>query len=327
MLSNKPRVSIGMPVYNGENFLKPALDSILAQTFEDFELIISDNASTDRTQEICQIYAAKDRRIRYYRNDGNLGASKNYNRVFELSLGGYFKWAAHDDVLAPEYLERCVEVLDQDPSIVLADSSTGKIDENGVLVGSYDYEMRVDSPKPHERLHDLICVPHFCTSAFALMRTSGLKTTPLVASYVSSDRNMLVALSLIGRFYIVPQQLFFRRDHAQTSIRSYGLQDRLGWFDPKKAGRLNLPTWRAGIEYFKSITRAPLNWSDRLLCYAQLGLWLKQKWIGLLKEIAIATQRFLVESKLGRKVLTGVKPILLKSRIGSQLVTSLHQHW
>ena len=102
--ADRPRVSIGLPVYNGENFLEFALDSILGQTFQDFELIISDNASTDATESICRRYAAKDSRIRYYRNPNNQGAAQNYNRVFALARGEYFKWAAHDDVCKPNYL-------------------------------------------------------------------------------------------------------------------------------------------------------------------------------------------------------------------------------
>ena len=126
-----PRVSIGLPVYNGEKFIREAIDSIFSQTFEDFELIISDNGSTDRTQQICQAYAAQDLRIRYYRNKKNIGAARNYNLVFELASGEYFKWAAHDDLCAPEYLERCVEILDRDPDVVLCYPKTSIIDEHG----------------------------------------------------------------------------------------------------------------------------------------------------------------------------------------------------
>src|SRR3989337_590294 len=127
MVANMPTVSIGLPVFNGEKYLRQALDSILAQTYQDFELIISDNASTDKTQQICREYVKKDSRIRYYRNKRNLGATRNHNRVFELSCGEYFKWASHDDLLAPEFLSRCVSVLDQDHSIVLCHSKTGRI--------------------------------------------------------------------------------------------------------------------------------------------------------------------------------------------------------
>ena len=98
-MSKPPRISIGMPVYNGEQFLAGALDSVLTQDFEDFELIISDNASEDGTQKICLDYAARDRRIRYYRNEMNIGGSRNHSRVFELSAAEYFKWAHYDDWL------------------------------------------------------------------------------------------------------------------------------------------------------------------------------------------------------------------------------------
>ena len=109
MTQNKPRVSIGLPIYNGENLVIETLDSFLSQTFSDFEVIISDNGSIDRTQQICEDYAAKDGRIKYYRNLKNLGVAPNLNRVFELSSGEYFKWADHDDLLAPDFLLRCVE--------------------------------------------------------------------------------------------------------------------------------------------------------------------------------------------------------------------------
>src|ERR1700737_2789384 len=96
-LMHVPRVSIGLPVYNGERYLRFAIDSLLEQDYINFELIISDNASTDATQAICQEFADKDPRVRYYRNQTNLGASGNYDRVFELARGDLFKWAAHDD--------------------------------------------------------------------------------------------------------------------------------------------------------------------------------------------------------------------------------------
>ena len=108
-MKNAPKVSIGIAVFNGENFLESALRSILAQTFEDFELIISDNASTDRTADICEQYASQDGRVLYLRQPANLGAQPNYNLLVGQARGRYFKWAAHDDMLAPTFLERCVE--------------------------------------------------------------------------------------------------------------------------------------------------------------------------------------------------------------------------
>src|SRR5919109_5579420 len=155
MNEGRARVSIGMPVYNGVRFLKEAIESILAQTFEDFELIISDNASIDQTEQICREYAAKDKRIRYYRNEKNLGAARNYNRVFELSTGEYFKWQAHDDLCDPQFLEKGVAVLARDPSIVLCYSKFLRIDEHGNPLTMETSKVR-GGAKPHERFRSVI---------------------------------------------------------------------------------------------------------------------------------------------------------------------------
>jgi glycosyltransferase involved in cell wall biosynthesis len=117
MEKSNPKVSIGLPVYNGENFIREAIDSILGQIFCDFELIISDNASSDGTEEICRSYAGRDQRVRYYRNEENIGSSGNYTRVFLLAKGKYFKWTAHDDICKPDFIEKCIEVLDKDDSL------------------------------------------------------------------------------------------------------------------------------------------------------------------------------------------------------------------
>ncbi len=104
-LPRTPAVSIGMPVYNGAGFIRDALDSLLAQTFTDFELIISDNASTDDTQAICAAYAARDPRIRYIRQPRNQGGVPNFLYVLQQARGDYFMWAAHDDIWAPDWLD------------------------------------------------------------------------------------------------------------------------------------------------------------------------------------------------------------------------------
>jgi glycosyltransferase involved in cell wall biosynthesis len=279
--NNRPRVSIGLPVFNGENYLEKAIQSILNQTYTDFELIISDNASTDKTQQICETYSVQDRRIRYFRNEKNLGAAKNYNRVFELSSGEYFKWAAHDDVLHPEFIEQSVTILDQNPSVVLCQAKTGRINEYDVLVGIYEeYQyLRIASPKPHERFFDLIRLDHSCNIVFGLMRVDALQKTSLIGSYPGSDRPLLAQLGLIGGFHEIPEILFYRRDHAQTTWRVWGEKSEVvAWYDTTKAGRIIFPYWRLCFEYFKSISRIPLNWSNRLLCYVQFARLFKQKW-------------------------------------------------
>jgi glycosyltransferase involved in cell wall biosynthesis len=250
-----------MPIYNGENYVREALDSILAQTFRDFELIISDNASTDATKEICRSYAAKDPRIRYCRAEKNLGGAYNHNRVFELSTGRYFKWAAHDDVCAPEFLERCVEILDREPSVVLCYPRTIILDQVNDRIIKYDDGFHFISPKPHQRYkryHERVRYGHESHPVFG----------------VNSDRVLLGELVLHGRFYEVPEFLFFKRNHADTSVNLYlSYRSRVAWFDPAKKGKLQLTRWRMLFEYLRAINRANIAWREKLLCDVQMGKW------------------------------------------------------
>lgn len=287
-----PRLSIGLPVYNGENFLRCALDSILGQTFSDFELIIADNASTDATPEICCEYAARDRRIRYSRNPENLGATRNYNLVFELASAPYFKWAAHDDVLAPTFLEECVAVLDADPTVILCHSKAARIDEQGEYIGAYGSKMNFDQATPHERYHDLIFVHHPCTAVFGVVRREAMLKTGLIGNYVGSDRTLLAELGLLGRIYEIPEHLFYRRDHNGASI-ALNKYERLKWFDPKKARQFHLPTWKMGLEYFKLVNRVPLPLNERLTCYRYTAFWFRRERKHLLTDLKVAAQHIL----------------------------------
>src|SRR6267154_5510945 len=144
-MQSTPLLSIGLFVYNGERFLEEVLQSILSQTFTDFELIISDNASTDRTGEIAEAYAKRDDRIRYYRSEKNMGAGWNIRRVYELASGKYFKQAAVDDLLEPDFLRRCVEILESDPDCVVAYAGTKEVDENGTFINNYVMPMKANS--------------------------------------------------------------------------------------------------------------------------------------------------------------------------------------
>jgi glycosyltransferase involved in cell wall biosynthesis len=108
------KITIGMPVYNGAQYLSAAIESILAQSYGDFDLLISDNASTDGTEEICRTYGKNDQRFRYIRQPQNVGAAANHNLLVSMTDSLYFKWAAHDDLLAPGFLATCVDVLDRD---------------------------------------------------------------------------------------------------------------------------------------------------------------------------------------------------------------------
>jgi glycosyltransferase involved in cell wall biosynthesis len=275
-------------VYNGERYLAQTLESLLSQTYTDFELIISDNASTDSTEAICRTYAARDDRIRYLRNRNNLGAAANYNRVFELSSAEYFKWAAADDLCAPQFLGRCVEVLAQDASVVLCYTRTKAIDQDGNELDNYAPKPNASSPRPQDRFYEFVCVPHPCVAVFGVIRASALKRTQLIGSYASADRALLGELSLLGRFYEIPEYLFFYRNHPQQSWRAYATRQAVqAWYDPGRARKITLPHWRLLHEHLRSIGRAPLNWRERAWCYLHMGYWVRRRWRRLARNLIL----------------------------------------
>lgn len=263
--NNKPRVSIGMPVYNGENFLKQAIDSLLSQTFEDFELIVSDNASTDRTEEICRKYATRDRRIRYYRNQKNLGAASNFNCVFELSRGEYFKWAAHDDICAPSFIAECVEVLDRDESVVLCYPKTKLINEDGDLIGvSYKPLRRINASEPQQRFQDILFHAVWCFEVFGLMRTDVLRKTSLIEKYYGSDKVLLAQLSLLGRFQEIEKDLFFRRCSPEQSTNMI-VRNKAVWINPQYSKLIPFQL-KALAAYMSAPWKTTLTNLQRLAC-------------------------------------------------------------
>jgi len=284
-MSRSAKVSIGMPVYNGKQFLEHAIESILQQTYTDLELVISDNASTDSTEEICRRYASGDPRVRYYRLPKNLGAVLNYERVYMLCNSPYFKWAAHDDAIEPQFIEACVNALDSDPSAVLAYTKARFIDAQGQHLRDYPVKLATDSPRASKRFGAIACAPHRYTSnleIFGLFRKSAGDRIPQQGGYAASDRVFLARLALLGRFVEVPQVLFLSRDHANQSIKTlpehlrrkrsllsrvigHGQLPPAEWFDPKYIGKITFPEWRLAWEYLTSVQYGDVGISERLL--------------------------------------------------------------
>jgi glycosyltransferase involved in cell wall biosynthesis len=269
----KPKVSIGMPVYNAQRYLREAIDSALAQTMTELELVISDNASTDATADICREYAARDPRIKYHRNDTNLGVVANFNRAFELSSGQYFKWAAYDDLHAPTYLERCLPVLERRPDLAVCHSRTRSIDESGRDCGEFPATHRLDADHAPERFRRIIWTDAF-PPIWGLMRSEMVRRTKLHEPYMGSDRNFMAELLLLGSVAYVPEDLFFLREHAgsyTSSVKDY--YQRLSWYAP---GR-RIPSWMqvpvTAQGYFGAICRAPLCWSGKVACARHVGEW------------------------------------------------------
>lgn len=324
----KPLVSIGLPVYNGSNYIDLALQTILNQSLIDFELIITDNASTDDTETICRGYAARDPRIRYYRNEKNLGAGGNFNRCFELATGKYFKWAAHDDTLAPTYLERCVALLEANPDAVLCQSLVRLIDANGNSVGIYDSELKgADSASPSERFAALVISTHWCTETFGLIRTEALAQTRLIAPYFASDRALCAELALLGRCLQVPEPLFMNRDHPDRCVRA-AYPDRRTvryWYLPG-AGKPRLvdlcPMWSLYAEYWRMVARHVPDRGERLRCYGHLVRWLTVYWNAvrlLLEPVSALDPRVLAVATQIKHRVFGAAPVALVSDSGRRL--------
>jgi glycosyltransferase involved in cell wall biosynthesis len=265
-----PKVSIGLPVYNGEKYLEGCLDCLTGQTLRDIEIIISDNASTDRTQAICKAYAARDPRIRYHRQAMNIGAGPNYNEVLRLARAGYFKWAPYDDLISPEYVERCAAALDARPGDILAYGSTVVIDAGGKETERYADPIRIVQPAPSARLREYLAKVKLTTAIYGVIRIGTLRATGGLGLFVSSDLVLLGELALRGTFAELPDTYFYRRMHDGNYASEGTWSKRAAWFDPKNAGKLILPSWTHLLQYRASIRRTPMGFAERLRAYGVL---------------------------------------------------------
>lgn len=275
-----PYVSIGLPVYNGAKYIGETIETILSQSYDNFELIISDNASSDGTSKICGSYAEKDKRIRYYRNKVNLGAAYNYNNVFKLSKGKYFKWAAHDDLLSNNYIEKCIEIMENNPSTTICHPKTTIIDAVGNNIGNYNDLLDFRSKAPHIRLRNYLFRPAAMWNAiFGLIRSSELNKTPLIGSYLASDQVLLGELILLGKVYQIQDRLFLRREHNQRACLAHPTRRGIAiWFDPQNKTKVVLPgKWRIFYEYLKVIKRIDLEPNIKAKCYMIVLKWASEK--------------------------------------------------
>lgn len=306
MSTSLPRVSIGLPVYNGSRYLRASVDSILAQTFTDFELVISDNGSTDDTEAICRAYAAQDPRIRYVRAEQNAGGAWNFRRVVQLSSAPYFKWHSHDDLCAPELIERCVEVLDSMPEVILCYGRTMIVDEDGQPIMPYEDLLDVSEDTPYRRYKhytERFRTGAACNVHYGLIRKQVLDQTPLIGAYSSSDLVLIGELALRGRFHELPERLFLRRDHPDTTIRLFPTeQERLAWFEPVRRNKVRFPILKLAKEHLASIQRVPMTRFDRLCCHLLVIRYLSWHLPVLLSVMRDEVRRRLNRSQHARKV-------------------------
>lgn len=285
--AGQPRLTIGMPVFNGERFLGRALDSLLAQDFRDFVLLVSDNASTDATADVLAAYASRDERVRLMRQPRNLGASPNWNVVAERATTELFTWAACDDEYEPTFLSRCIALLDADPELVLAYTGTVDIDEDGRRLQEWDEFFRLDDADPAVRFRELVSRDHMCFQLFGVVRTAVLQDTALLGAFPDADRVTLAELALRGRLGAVPEPLFLHREHEGRSVNVHrASRDRLAWFDTSNVRSRAFPAWRLGREFAAAATRAPLTSAERARVLLQMTAWLGHSRTRLVRNLA-----------------------------------------
>ncbi len=238
---DEPAVSIGLPVFNGERFLARAIDSVLAQTYGDWELLISDNGSSDETLAIAQRYAKRDPRIRVRAFGDNMGAVANFETVFRETTGRYFMWLAHDDWIDSRYVERCVGVLDTRPDFVMAFAGMNVVDDTGEPFRHRTEEFDGAASKSAvTRFHTVLWDLKDPTSpVFGVARRSALEQTGLIRNSNEPDRILVAELSVLGRIHQDPDLLFFHYGPPGHPNR-----DEWWWLDPRNRGRVRMATFR-----------------------------------------------------------------------------------
>jgi glycosyltransferase involved in cell wall biosynthesis len=283
------KVSVGLPVYNGAKYVTQALDSLLNQDFDGFDVILCDNASTDETGEICRAYASRDRRIRYYRNETNIGAAPNFRRVFELAQGEFFKWFTHDDICLPAFLSRCYATLKAaPPDVALVYPLCEFIGDFGEPLPSlYCDRIASQSDRPYRRLARVVGRVSMGGPFWGVMRPSYLRRADLGGSVSYWDDLLLAELSLLGKIQEIPEVLFQVRCHSGNAVAVASQEQGTAvvenpskanrktrralnaWMNPGSANRtIWLPIEEERCwEYLKRVHHVPLPAIEKAICY------------------------------------------------------------
>jgi len=294
-----PRVSIGVPVYNGERFIRQSVESLLAQTYGDFELVITDNASKDGTEEVCRELVKKDKRVRYVRNDKNLGGPGNFRRVFALCSGEFHKWSTADDFWEPTVIEKCVAVLDREPDVVLCYPKSNIVDASGGLIELYEDSLHLQEDSPRARFIRVVEETRLCHAHLGVIRRAAMKRTSLIGGELASDIRFLAELSLYGKFFVLPEYLFSRRFHETASSWERGPrgiegEEKENWdlqrayYDPERMTRsgISMNYWRRYGNFLWAVTHAPISLREKAGIYRYIGRKMKQQRGLLKKELA-----------------------------------------
>jgi len=261
---SNPRVSIGLPLFNGEKWIRPTIESVLAQDYRDLELVISDNASTDASAEICREYRQDDARIKYFRNEHNVGVSNNFNLAFERARGEFFKWTSCSDLIDRSFVSRCLPVLESQSDVALVFPRTrlfrAELDDGQDYVERFD----LDDHDPVVRFARYTLQAGLNNIMHGLIRSSMLRKTQMYRKFIGADYNMIADLILRGRAVHLPDVLHFRRMDDETFSARYSAIELKRLYEPSRPGKMSFQIWRRAINYVPVALHAPLPWRIRL---------------------------------------------------------------
>lgn len=280
------KISIAMPAYNCEKFIAQSLDSLLGQTCGDFELVISDNASTDGTEEVCRRYVTLDKRVRYIRRTENIGGPGNFRYVFAQCTGQYHKWSTADDFWHPSFLEEAVAVLDSQPDVVLCYPKTRLIDASGAALSDYNDRLDLADDSPRTRFRDLYRLIGLCNAHLGLIRREAMLQTSLIAAHKASDVDFLGELALIGKFKLLPEVRFFRRFHQESSSWARDSKEhQKQYYDPANQTKGNSEIWRRLRFQWAMLWRSPVGLDDKLALSKDVARWTWHQRVTLSREL------------------------------------------
>ena len=291
-----PELAIGLPVYNGERYLGETLDALLSQSFGDFELLISDNASSDATEEIARDAARRDPRVKYARNAVNVGSAGNFCRVFERSSAPLFKWACADDALEPGFLAAAVHELATRPDTVLCYGTITLIDAESRAIGSCDQQLDLRAAV-RMRFQQVRRQMGLLNVLQGVMRSAAVRSTGLYGSYPGSDWVLISELALHGEIHELSVPMLRRRMHAKALSASANVQEQLTHLDPRRREGFAPWYWRHSVEHLRAVLRAPLDARSKLALAAD-----------------VTRDMVMMRDKLGHELVAGIRH--LSSRWG-----------
>jgi len=262
-MSATPRISIGMPAYNGAATIGSSIEALLAQTFGDFELIVSDNSSTDSTRDVVEALVRQDTRVRYVRQPTNIGANMNYTYVATVARGEYLKWASASDWCAPTFLDRCLGALERDSDAVLAVPRTRLFEGEPSKARDYARDIAILDDRPFDRLKRLITTISLNNAINGLIRLPALRRTRLIEPYHTADMVLMGHLAMLGKFVLVDEPLFFRRMEPATATALQDADAVRRHHYPQLSARTLLQNWKRQAGWFRAVAAAPMPLGER----------------------------------------------------------------